>query len=189
MTIDDELIYELIKPDRYGKVGKNALIVKIVGNRNINYRLEETTSRIPFEEKDFTRLEILRLAMEHLITPDIIIIFPEDNRPEIAIELENDIAWNFGESLRQIKKYKSKFDDVRVIIPERYEKFAPLYKNEGFRVYLWKAKRKWQCLRCGIVTVNENRIPPRCSNEKCANNRRDEFDLVGLMDTDVNEYE
>ena len=41
MTIDDELIYELIKPDRYGKVGKDAFIVKVVGTRKIDSKLEE----------------------------------------------------------------------------------------------------------------------------------------------------
>lgn len=44
MTIDDELLVELFKPDKYGKVGKNALIVKVVGTRNIHYKLEELFS-------------------------------------------------------------------------------------------------------------------------------------------------
>ena len=43
MTIDDELILELIKPDMHGKVGEKALIVKIVGTRKIEYGLEEPT--------------------------------------------------------------------------------------------------------------------------------------------------
>lgn len=43
MTIHDELILELIKPDMYGKVGEKTLIVKIVGTRKIKYRLERMT--------------------------------------------------------------------------------------------------------------------------------------------------
>jgi hypothetical protein len=190
MTIDDELIYELIKPDNHGKIGEGALIAKVVGTRDVQYRLEETTSRaIPFGVTHVKTLDALRFIVEHSITPDITVTFPEKNRSQTAIELENDIAWDFGESLRQIKKYKDKFNDVRVIIPEQYTRFAPLYKNEGFRVYLWKAKRKWQCLRCCTVTTNESRIPPRCSNKTCPNSRREDFNLIGLLDADVNEYE
>jgi hypothetical protein len=87
-----------------------------------------------------------------------------------------------------VKKYQRKFD-TRAIIPYEYERFAPLYKNEGVRVWLWQAERKWKCLRCGTITVNKSRVPPKCKNDECKNNRRDEFDLVGLENADFNEYE
>lgn len=187
MTIDDELLLELFKPDRYGKVGDNALITDVVGTRNILYRLEQHTSRLA--EEDIETVDDIRYAIEHIITPDITIILPTKDEKEIAIELENDIAWDFGKSLRQIKKYTSRFKDVRVIIPETYERFAPFYKNEGFRVYLWKAKRKWECVRCGTVTINESRVPPQCENKNCKNKRREEFDLVGLVNVEVMKFE
>lgn len=181
MTIDDELLVELFKPDRYGKIGENALIVKIMRRKNIRFNLEE--SREFYADQD----AVIKKEKTY-ICPDIVI--SERVVGEIAaIELENDIAWDFGKSLRQVKKYKEKFGDVRVIIPETYSRFAPLYKNEEFRVYLWKANRKWKCLRCGTVTVNESRVSPQCKNEKCKNKRRDEFDLVGLENADFNEYE
>jgi hypothetical protein len=120
------------------------------------------------------------------ISPDIVV---SGKFGAIAIELENDIKWDFGESLRQVKKYKNKFGDVRVIIPEIYKRFVPLYKNEGFRVYLWKAKRKWQCLRCRTINISESHVPPRCEDKGCENKSRDEFDLIGLKDTDIYEYE
>jgi hypothetical protein len=41
MTIDDELILELFKPDRYGKIGENALIVNVTHDKNVQYNLEE----------------------------------------------------------------------------------------------------------------------------------------------------
>ena len=41
MTIEDELLVELFKPDIYGNVGKEALIIRIVGRRKIDYTLEE----------------------------------------------------------------------------------------------------------------------------------------------------
>jgi len=179
MTIDDELLLELFKPDRYGKVGKDALIQKVVGTLNINYKLEEP--------KDYqTKSDAVQRTWS-IMTPDIIITIPIQQK-EIAIELENDVHWDFQASIRQVKKYRQEFD-TRVIIPYDYKRFAPLYKNEGLRVWLWQAKRKWKCLRCETVTVNESRVPPECSNKKCKNKRRDEFDLVGLENADFNEYE
>jgi len=195
MTIDDELLLELFKPDRYGKIGKDALIVKIVGTRKISYRLEETASGFQTHHEVSKNLFDQRESELYKITPDIIVspewkaIFPEKKSEEIAIELENDVHWDFGQSLRQVKKYKRKFEDTRVIIPYEYERFAPLYKNEGIRVWLWQAKRKWKCLRCETITVNESRVLPQCKNQKCKNKRRDEFDLVGLENADFNEYE
>lgn len=192
MTIDDELLLELFKPDKYGKVGKDALIVNVVKTLKLEYTLEESTSYWEYYERR-TELESGREQVK--ITPDIIVkkLDEKYSRP-IAIELENDIQWDFQESVKQVKKYKNKFEDVRVIIPEKYKLFAPLYKNEEFRVYLWKAKRKWQCLRCGTINVNESRVPPKCEGKysegrPCDNRSRDEFDLVGLEDADVYEYE
>jgi len=185
MTIDDELLLEIIKPDRYGKVGEKALIVKVVGTLKIDYKLEES--------KDYqTKNDSFKRAWS-MMTPDITVTTQETQPRQIAIELENDIQWDFQASLRQVKKYQQEFD-TRVIIPYEYERFAPLYKNEGFRVWLWQAKRKWKCLRCGTINVNESRVPPKCGGKdskgkKCSNKNRDEFDLVGLENADFNEYE
>lgn len=38
MTIDDELILELIKPSKNGEIGEKALIIKVVGTLNIERR-------------------------------------------------------------------------------------------------------------------------------------------------------
>lgn len=124
------------------------------------------------------------------MTPDIVITLRQQSIT-IAMELENDIGWDFQESMRQLKKYRKKFSDVRIIIPREYKRFAPLYYHERFPVYLWSAKRKWKCLRCGQVNVNESRIPPRCEGTKekpCGNSSRDEFELVGLKDTKIEQY-
>ena len=183
MTIDDELILELIKPNIHGKVGERALIIKIVGTRKIKYELEEPTHYWGFYEGSIApKSELVK------ITPDITVTIPQEQERQIAIELENDVHWDFGESLRQVKKYKGKFEDTRVIIPEEYKRFAPLYKNEGFRVYLWKAKRRWQCLRCGTITDKEGPIQPICKNKECGNKSRNEFRLVGVKDTKIEEY-
>lgn len=185
MTIDDELIYELIKPDRYGKVGKDALIVKVVGTRKIDYKLEEPTSYWERHRgKDL--MEIKREVVK--ITPDITVTLLNQKGKQIAIELENDIHWDFQESLRQVKKYKGEFDDTRVIIPKQYEKFAPLYKNEEFRVWIWKAKRQWQCLRCGTINEKEGPFPPKCKGKACKSKNLSDYRLVGLKDTKIEEY-
>ena len=89
--------------------------------------------------------------------------------------------------MRQIKDYKTKFYDTRIIIPDEYKRFAPLYRNEQFRVYLWKAERKWQCLRCGTETLKEGPVAPQCS--KCNNHSHDGFRLIGLKNTTIEEFE
>jgi hypothetical protein len=184
MTIDDELLLRLLKPEKSGKVGEDALIVKVVGTLKIEYKLEEPTYYQ-------TRADATQRTWSTM-TPDITVTKPQTDPNQtgrrIAIELENDIQWDFGKSLRQVKNYQQDFD-TRIIIPYEYERFAPLYKNEGIRVWLWQARRKWKCLRCGTINVSDSRVPPQCKNIKCRNNRRDEFDLVGLENADFNEYE
>ena len=180
MTIDDELLLELIKPDSLGEVGEGALIVSVVGTKKIKYKLEQ--SEIDYE----FYWDALALGKRNVeMTPDITISIPDESK-QIAIELENDYKWDFQDSLRQVKKYRVRFDDTRVIIPKDHEKFAPLYKHEGFRVYLWQAKRVWQCLKCGTETNKEGPVVPKCS--KCGNHSQNEFRLIGLKDATIEEF-
>lgn len=200
MTIDDELILELIKPDSKGRVTEKALILAITDTKEVRYKLEESTHYLEtYGSGEDQETEIVK------ITPDItiwkkpkkgwkalfkeimkeMVIGPEEG---IAVELENDIQWDFQSSLKQVKKYKGKFQDTRIIIPYDFRRFAPLYRNEGFRVYLWKTKRRWQCLRCGTETIKEGPVAPKCSNTKCGNRSLNEFRLVGLEDTEIEEF-
>jgi hypothetical protein len=197
MTIDDELLVELMKPEPNGKVGKEAMIVKIIGKSNIDYNLEVSSTCWEHHER-MPKSEQARELIH--ITPDIVVyVKSEENRlahpysHSIAIELENDISWDFQSSLKQTKKYYARYNDVRIIIPKSYERFAPFYKNERIRVYLWSAKRKWKCLRCGTITENESRVPPQCSGKKgngqtCNSNRHKDFDLIGVKDTKIKEF-
>lgn len=200
MTVDDELILELIKPDQEGRVTEEGLIVAITGTKEVLYKLEESTHYIMnYGSEEHPKIEIVK------ITPDMTIW----RRPEkgwkailkdamkeiavgpdvgIAIELENDIQWDFQCSLQQIKRYKRKFEDTRIIIPADYRRFAPLFRNEDFRVYLWKASRRWQCLKCGTETVKEGPVTPVCSKQECKNHNQNEFRLIGLKDTEIEEY-
>jgi len=81
ITIDDELLVELFKLDRYGKIGENALIVKIVRRKDIRVNLEE--SRGFYVGQD----AVIKKEKTY-ICPDIVI--SERVVGEIAaIELEN----------------------------------------------------------------------------------------------------
>jgi len=179
LKIHDALIVELIKPDRNGEATGD--IIKIVGGSEITYQLEE----LVYWRGHYQRMMGTFIEM----SPDILVtrLRPASGEmAQVAIELETDADFDFGKSLRQIKNYKSKFADVRVIIPagKEYERFAPLYKNEGFRVWLWKAIRVWQCLRCENVTEKEGAIQPKCN--KC--NKYTEHELIELKDIKFDEY-
>ncbi len=182
MTIDDELLLEIFKPDCYGNLGKDALIIQLIGSGDIKFTLEESHSR-----------RIAKTGEVIKMTPDILVTKLNPTQM-VAIELENDFDWDFQKSLRELKKYRLKFGDVRIIIPREYERFASLYCHENFQVYLWSAKRKWRCLCCGFINVRENRfINFKCEGklEKgklCENGRQDMFELVGLEDTRIEQY-
>lgn len=200
MTIDDELILELVKPDAKGRIADEAFIAKIIGTKEIDYKLEEPTHYTEtYGSGEDERVEFVR------ITPDITVkIKPKKGLKEVlkkavtemvigpevgvAFELENDIHWDFQNSLSQIKRYKKKFEDTRIIIPDDYRRFARLYRHEGFRVYLWKAKRRWQCLKCGSETEKEGPVTPICSNSRCQNRSQNEYRLVGLANTAIEEF-
>jgi hypothetical protein len=186
MTIDDELLLEIIKPDRAGKCSTDALLFKIINDKQfVGYKLEEDT--IYYEHYSDGNLPSMKVEPVTM-TPDITVLVLQGggkSTREIAIEVENGYKWDFQESLRQVKKYQKQFLDVRMVIPEEYRRFAPLLKNEYIRVFLWKAKRKWQCLRCGTETVKEGPISPKCS---CNNNNQNDFRLIGLVDTNIEEF-
>lgn len=178
MKFHDALIYELIKPTRYGEpTGK---IVGIVGTKKIKYQLEETEE---FQKRATHSLETIIDYM----TPDIILTRLKPltgERPKVVIEVETDIDFDFAKSLRQVKKYKKITPDVRMVIPKEYERFAPLYKNEGFLVWFWKAKREYECLRCRSTTQIEGPYEPKCNNcQKYTKHK-----LVGLIDADFLEF-
>ncbi len=179
MTIHDELILELVKPDKSGKPTGD--IIKITGTGKIRVKLEESTSSYQYLDEKIT------------VTPDIVVDFEKTSKFQIrrvgqndlAIELENDIQWDFADSLQQVKKYDELFDKVVVIIPREYERFAPLYKNEGFRVWFWKATRVWECMQCGTITEERRTVKPRCSGKNCNST---EQRLKDVKDTQFEEF-
>ena len=196
MTISDELLYEIIKPKSNGETGDDAPIIDIVGKKKIAYKIEKFTA---YTQKLGTGKNIEFDIVK--ITPDILVKINSENsnvetngglaqNPEqyIALEIENDVQWDFKKSLRQLKKIKCRFPDTRVLIPKEYERFAPFYVNEGIRVYIWDAKRIWKCMKCGTDTEKRGLITPMCSKPKCKNHKQNEFRLSGLNETIIDEF-
>lgn len=195
MTITDELLFEILKPKSNGIISNNAPITKILGKKEIVYKIDKSTS---YTQKigsgNNKELDIVK------ITPDILVKVSGSNNSEnessanqksekyVAIEIENDVHWDFKKSLRKLKRYKARFPDTRVIIPKEYQRFAPFYLNEGIQVYLWEAKRKWQCLKCETETISKRLIAPKCPKPKCKSHKQNEFKLVGLEDTTISEF-
>ena len=158
MTIHDELVLALTRPNEKGDVP----IVGIVGTSAIRYRIEESTYLTPGDQPDFTA----PLSPQPIV-PDITIWRKDERKPSYAIEVETDIDFDFGASLRQVKRYRKDFPTAVVVIAKEYERFVLLYKNEGFRVCVWRATRVWECMRCGNWTTGEGPVPPKCTVKDC----------------------
>lgn len=177
MTIHDELICELIKKREFEKPAGE--IIRIVGNANIKYSLEELFSH----SNTLVQSIAPDIVVEDLSSKELKI----DNR-RIAVEMETDLDWDFGHSLRQVKNYRSSklFKDVVVIIPKEYERFTPYYKNEGFKVWLWDATRRWKCNLCETEFDDRRsiRILPKCGQKKCTSR---DLKLIGLKDASFTE--
>jgi hypothetical protein len=191
VKIHDALILEFIKPDKTGK--PTGEIIKAVGTANIKYRLEQLVRfarRVSSPTYSVLKLIFGSKRPEATIieemTPDIVVrrMGTSKEKETVVFELETDVDFDFGKSLRQIKNYQRRFDDVRVIIPREYESFASLYKNDGFRVWIWRAIRVWQCLRCASVTEKEGAIPPKCEDCKKYTKHR----LIGLKAVRFTEF-
>jgi len=157
MTIHDEIIKEITKPNEQGKTILDDMISFPI--RNIEL---EAYRRVVNPEGEFEK-----------ICPDIIVDVEYEGRNQLAIEVESDITWDFASSLRQVKKYRRnqsiRFLDVKAIIPKDYEEYAPLYRNEDIDVWTWQALSHWICYGCDTrqaVHLQRPRIVRRCENEE-----------------------
>jgi len=113
------------------------------------------------------------------MSPDIVVYSISPSKTT-AIELESDEHWDFGHSLRQVRKYRrnKKFQEVVVVIPKKYNRFAILYVKQGFKVYLWTATRVMECNKCGQAPSDSK--PTKCKTVNC----RGELELVGIKDVE-----
>jgi hypothetical protein len=108
-------------------------------------------------------------------------VFAEGRSP-IAFELITDVDFDVGKKLEQVNRYKEEYADVRVIIPEEYEKeYAQLFTINGVRVHTWKGIRRWKCKKCeNIREVQDSSMQPyQCGIDSCSCNQSN---FVGLKD-------
>ena len=178
MKLHDALILEFIKPDPYGiPTGK---IIQMVGDAQINIECETTELK---QERARRSIE----TIVDYVTPDLTVRrkrVSEGQEPVVAIELETDEAYDFAESMRQIKRYRKITPDVRIIIPYNYRDFATLYYKEGFPVWLWNGKRRYECLRCKNITDIEGPYEIKCEHCKKYLKHR----LLGVVDVNFIDY-
>src|SRR3989304_7124748 len=100
MTIHDELVLELIRPDRQSK--PTGYVIHIVGTGDINYVLEEMFYwRGHYEQIINTFVKM---------APDIVVTKVATGK-KVAIEIEGDFEWDFAHSLRQVKRYRRNSKD------------------------------------------------------------------------------
>jgi hypothetical protein len=86
MTIDDELILELIKPNRLGEV-KGGFICKVVRTTSIRYILEEPFWFLRGYECEVNGHSVAT-SKDTMICPDIVVTLPKEENKQIAVELE-----------------------------------------------------------------------------------------------------
>lgn len=119
-------------------------------------------------------------------TPNLIVTTLGKEKKRFAIEMELGIPFvDVGKTLRQVKKYKRLFEVVVLIIPKEAEDYAPIFKNEGVRVHLWTATRKYRCVKCKKQTFDTTSIKPHCSGCKATERA---LRYSGIKDAKFEEY-
>ena len=175
MTIHDELLWALTQVDNKGMTP----IHEMLGSDNFTYQVEEHKT---FRDS--------KTALTYQMVPDIIVnaVPFEPRKPRYLImEVENHLQWDFSDSLRQIKKYKTHLKmfgeqakELVVIIPEIYDRFTPMYQNEEINVWTWEASRIWECLECNHKWVDKRSLKEsRCPRKGCG---KTSVRLAGLLD-------
>ena len=119
------------------------------------------------------------------VAPDLVVTVLGKEKKRFAIELETGMPFDVGKTLRQVKKYTELFEVVVLMMPEEGERYAPIFKNEGIRVYLWTATRDYQCMSCRKHTFDVTSIKPKCSQCKASQRALRYF---GIKDAKFEEY-
>lgn len=157
MTIHDEILWSLTQPDERGRIP----LYEMVGQNELHHKVEYS-----YNFWDSSKAFLVKMV------PDIILSRTTPNGRHWIIEVENDLQWDFSGSLRQIKKYQEYLTLSRgsqryiAIIPDLYERFVPMYQNEGIDVWTWEAERIWQCIKCDELIFEKKSIKPQCTECK-----------------------
>lgn len=146
--IDSELINELIQPDQFREIGKEAPIRKVAGHKIVDYDTEVDIGKNR--------------------TADILLIIQVGSvKQNLIVEVENDRKPDFGETLRKIKRVKR--CATKVIIPKEFERFAWRFQKSGIPVWYWTGVFKWLCRdsECSKITLSTSSFTPiRCDHCK-----------------------
>jgi len=146
--IDSELINELIEPDQFRNIGKEAPIKSVARQKIIDYDTEVDIGKNR--------------------TADILLIVQVGyNEYKLVVEVENDRKPDFGETLRKIKRGKKY--PTKVIIPKKFERFAWRFQKSGIPVWYWTGIFKWLCRdpKCNKITTSTSSLTPiRCDHCK-----------------------
>lgn len=147
-NIDDDLIREIIQPDQYNKIGKEAPIKGIVKLKIVDY---DTEVDIPNRR-----------------TADILVtVHSRSDKFRLVIEVENDRKFDVGEILRKLKK--SRRHPTIVIIPKKFKRDAFRFQKSGFYVWYWSATCRWRCRKCNEITkTTSTKTPNKCATDDCS---------------------
>ena len=145
-NIDRALVNALIKPNQYGKIGKDAPMKGVVRLKILDYDTE-----VKIGEK--------RIA-------DILVIVRSGSKQiKVVIEVENDRKPDVGEILRKLKRDR-RYPTI-VVIPKKLEEDAYRFQKSGFYVWYWTATCKWLCRddTCNKITTSTSSLTPfRCAH-------------------------
>ena len=146
-NIDRSLINALIKPDKYGRIGKDAPLKGIVRLKIIDYDTEVDVGK----NRTVDILVTVRSGSEQL---------------KVAVEVENDRKIDVAKTLRQIMRDR-RYPTIAVI-PKVLENDAYRFQKKGFYVWYWTATCKWLCQACDKITKSTSSTTPnRCDNPQC----------------------
>ena len=142
--IHDALLLELVKKDNNGKFPN---LLKLVSDGNFSTKLS-----VDLKEKGCVDVVLTypKRPVLHQIGDSGVL--GTEGTSDIAFELITDIDFDAGKKLEQVNRYKKGFHDVRVIIPEEYNSYAPLFSMNDVKVHTWTGTRKWKGKYCDHIT-------------------------------------
>lgn len=92
-----------------------------------------------------------------------ILNYPQKTRQKVAVEIENDRAFDVDAVLRKIKKDQP--CPTIVIIPREHEKSAWRFQESLITVWFWDVRCRWKCshLKCNrVFRTTSSKQPDKC---------------------------
>ena len=166
-NIDNELIRALINPDRYGEIGKDSPLKRLIRLKIIDYDTE--------------------VDIDKNRTADVLLVVRRKSKQhKVVIEVENDRRLDIGEILRKIKRVK--LYPTIVIIPQKFKEHSFRFQKSQIPVWYWTATSKWSCRRCNNITISDSSITPNQCNS-CSKSGSHVLTWVGVENVKFEEAE